>query len=496
MCADDAIDAVGILELISSLVDKSMLRLDETSPSMRVVLPETIRQFAMDKLIGLPELPALRDRHAAWFAALDGPLVVGPWELTRSERFALGRADQDNLAVALDWATGTGGADALRVIRILAGLHPELREPADFGNRIRAALSAAPDAPASLRAVALARLGWEILETDPGRSDAAIEASMQALALARECGDLRTMAEVAMWSGFTARDSAQATEIGREAVAAADATGDTELAVYVRLEVVKLSEVDACEVLLEDADRLARRDGLDGYRAAIAYWIAQLASHRGDEALALRSMDEALAFDAAAPTADRWGSRTWGAIVLADQGHFVEAEALLADALHLLGRVPTGLHESETRAGCAHLARLRGDAAAARTEADAALGPRRPYLRWTDGLALLALASADRLDGEPATAVSSLLPILVDSGRVTDVAAQAMEELAACLADLGQPDDAARALATADDWRRAERAPLPPGRRPPVEHLRAQLDPAAPMTHEQLLELARVAAVL
>ena len=260
--AGDPIEAFDVIELVGSLVDKSLVTVDESVPfSRRLLLPETIRQFATDRLVDRPELATLRDRHAAWFGSMSAPLGIGPWVHTRLERGVLAQADEENLAAALDWATGTGNDDALRVITVYAHLHPQLREPKDFGDRIQAALDATPNAAPGLRAVSLVRLAWDRTERDPDNA-VALEDCEQALHLARASGDPRVLAEVAMWAGFmlTGDDGAL------EAVAAADASGDPELAVQSRTEVVKFCGLTTGTLLLQDAERLAQHHGLDGYR--------------------------------------------------------------------------------------------------------------------------------------------------------------------------------------------------------------------------------------
>ena len=111
--------------------------------------------------------------------------------------------------------------DALRVITVFAHLHPELREPEGFGDRIRAALDATPTSAPGLRAVSLVRPAWACTERDPD-STVALEDCEQALQLTRESGDPRVLAEVAMWAGFMLTGS----DAALEAVAAADASGD------------------------------------------------------------------------------------------------------------------------------------------------------------------------------------------------------------------------------------------------------------------------------
>ena len=54
------------VDAIASLVDKSLLR----RTGDRYWMLETIREFAAERLEGLPDASELRDRHAAWFVAL------------------------------------------------------------------------------------------------------------------------------------------------------------------------------------------------------------------------------------------------------------------------------------------------------------------------------------------------------------------------------------------------------------------------------------------
>ena len=282
VCSGDPIDPFEVVDLVESLVDKSLLNLDDSLPiSVRVRLPETIRQFATDRLLDRSELPALRDRHAAWFGSLAVPLAIGPWPRSRAERGELARADQENLHRVLDWATATGSTDALRVITILSTLHPEIRPPDQLGTRVRAALDATPDVPPSLRAIALVRLAWDVIENfGDERLPEATEISEQALAIARDTGDPRTLAEVAMWGGFV-QDS---TPIGLEGVAAADATGDATFATYLRLEAVRFCDYDTCTTLLRDAQRLVDLHHIDEYRATIALSIVETVARSGDAA--------------------------------------------------------------------------------------------------------------------------------------------------------------------------------------------------------------------
>ena len=52
---------------IASLVDKSLVRVEEDRVDARYGMFETIREFALDRLVESGEQPTLRSAHAAFF---------------------------------------------------------------------------------------------------------------------------------------------------------------------------------------------------------------------------------------------------------------------------------------------------------------------------------------------------------------------------------------------------------------------------------------------
>ncbi len=113
-CTLDAAEEIcgADLDAIASLVDKSLLR----RTGDRYWMLETIREFAAEQLGELPDVDALRDRHAAWFIALGER--AQPELRARGGRDWLDRlaAEHANLGSALDRLFERGDADgALRL---------------------------------------------------------------------------------------------------------------------------------------------------------------------------------------------------------------------------------------------------------------------------------------------------------------------------------------------------------------------------------------------
>jgi predicted ATPase/DNA-binding SARP family transcriptional activator len=99
-----------VLDLLSALVDKSLLQLvDADEPRYRML--ETIREFGVERLAEREELGAARRAHATYFRDLgeeaDGHVRTGeqlPWIRHL-------RAERDNCSAALRFAIDTGDAD-------------------------------------------------------------------------------------------------------------------------------------------------------------------------------------------------------------------------------------------------------------------------------------------------------------------------------------------------------------------------------------------------
>lgn len=69
VCADDGIESWEILDLLSSLVDKSLILSDPTDAGMRFRMLEVVRQYCDEKLREADETDVFQSRHARHFLA-------------------------------------------------------------------------------------------------------------------------------------------------------------------------------------------------------------------------------------------------------------------------------------------------------------------------------------------------------------------------------------------------------------------------------------------
>ena len=80
VCPGEGIDRYDVLDLVTGLVDKSLVITDEQSSETRYRLLEAVRQYAAVRLAEAGEVDGLRDRQLAYYLALAQaaePQVVG-----------------------------------------------------------------------------------------------------------------------------------------------------------------------------------------------------------------------------------------------------------------------------------------------------------------------------------------------------------------------------------------------------------------------------------
>ena len=100
-----------VLDLLDSLVNKSLVQAEEADGEVRYGLLETVRQYGQERLAAAGGAERLRDRHLAWYLALAeeaAPHLVGAEQVTWLDRL---EAEHDNLRAALRWARERGAAE-------------------------------------------------------------------------------------------------------------------------------------------------------------------------------------------------------------------------------------------------------------------------------------------------------------------------------------------------------------------------------------------------
>jgi len=123
VCADGARAAESVADLLSSLVDKSLLNLTLDEDRSRYSMLESVRAFASKKLVDADEFTRMARAHAAWLAAVaDRGDGLYP-QIPRSRWLSEFGPEIDNARAALEWSLNAGtDEDALLGARIVGGL--------------------------------------------------------------------------------------------------------------------------------------------------------------------------------------------------------------------------------------------------------------------------------------------------------------------------------------------------------------------------------------
>lgn len=166
VCAGSGIHAADVLDLLTALVDQSLVRYraaDQASDEGgRYNLLITIRHCASERLRQSDDAASVRDRHRDYFLELAETIKAKLRDPDQIRWFNLLEAEHDNLRAALEWCRTQN--DAEKEVRLAAALcrfwdtYGHLREGRAH---IEAAISGMPSSlPHALRTLALVHAGW------------------------------------------------------------------------------------------------------------------------------------------------------------------------------------------------------------------------------------------------------------------------------------------------------------------------------------------------
>lgn len=201
---------LDVLNLLTQLINKSLVAVEENENGSRYRLLETVRQYARDKLLESGEAEQVRNVHLEYyvrFAEIAGPQMDGPEVL---EWIPVIDAEHDNLRTAFEWGLDHDIEAALRVVGELAYFwfrHGHGAEGIQWAN---AALEKADQLPQEtdpnaqlrqkrVRANALQALSF--LAYSQGDNLNAFRAADQCILLARELNEKRLLAVALGFSG-------------------------------------------------------------------------------------------------------------------------------------------------------------------------------------------------------------------------------------------------------------------------------------------------------
>jgi predicted ATPase/class 3 adenylate cyclase/DNA-binding CsgD family transcriptional regulator len=277
VCADELLEPVAILDLLTSLVDKSLVVAEDRGGAVRYRLLETVRQYALERLLDVGEAAGARDRHRD--AMLELAEAIAPQLHTPRQRELLDVLDGEaaNLTAALDHAVATDGERALR-LSVALTFWWRLRGLLRAGERgFCRALEAADPTPSSLRAYGLWGAGY--LAGFLGDFAAAFARSEEARAVAEEVGDQAALARALGGQGSmrVLRDPADGRQHLERVYRLAQASGAHWDVMYAKLNIafshIFCGHWDEGETELEEALPLIEQ--MNSHEGRAWYWLAK-----------------------------------------------------------------------------------------------------------------------------------------------------------------------------------------------------------------------------
>ena len=339
---------VEAMDGLSGLVNKSLVNVEEKEGESRYRYLETIRQYAMEKLVESGDAADARTRHLNHFLDVSrraeekfGTAQRGMWV----DRLEL---EHDNLRSGLGWALESDPESALQMVCSLAGFWLSRRHMTEGCNWCQTAIS---------RAEALSRAGTNIDQTrvraysalamlfiNHGEHQAGQVAARQAVALARQLDDPLQLARALHFLGMSAAfsgDETLAFDSLRESEALCrkfgykdELAGVLQSLAYVTIEIYGPQAEEQVQSYLEetlalsqgsvDPDAAVRTEGI----------LARLALFRGDLQEARKHADLMLGLHRAmGDQLSVTGHQTSMAHVARQIGNYQEALALYRETL-------------------------------------------------------------------------------------------------------------------------------------------------------------------
>ena len=245
VCAGDGIETFDVLDLLTRLVDKSLVVVDESDEAnARYRLLETIRQYARDKLLDSGDISAMRDRHLDYFLQFADEAYAQFLSARDVEWRRRVKADEDNVRAAMEWGLDHQPEAALRLSGELSvywgrlGYASEGCRWLEAGLERVAALPPVADGEAAReRRINRARglLGLATSKTMLGEMAAAKRYAEESLPLWRELGIQREQGYALLTIGLSEQfsgDAATALAALKEGIAIARAVRDPRLLAY------------------------------------------------------------------------------------------------------------------------------------------------------------------------------------------------------------------------------------------------------------------------
>ncbi|MGE5377369.1 MAG: adenylate/guanylate cyclase domain-containing protein [Bacteroidota bacterium] len=298
------VNRFDVLDLLTRLVDKSLIFMEETAVGIRYHRLETIRQYSRERFFETDEVEKVLDRHLAYsveFAELVDEKLKGSDQVEWQSRMA---AEQDNLRAALDWGLNRDPDSALRIVGAANLFWTASGYSAEGFRWTQKALEQVDQSPLSAGTTAEQRLisraralrGLTRLYLSLGDNVNAKQAAEESVALYRQSQDRRGLAFALVVLAYPLeflglRQEAEAAL--HESYSLAQNEGDVygvcrSLNRLARVIVQLYHDPDLAQQYVEESLRLAREAGLRSQEAQASEILGFIAIQRNDSPVRCR----------------------------------------------------------------------------------------------------------------------------------------------------------------------------------------------------------------
>ncbi|OBI63235.1 transcriptional regulator [Mycobacterium sp. E796] len=371
----DPAEQLQILDRLAQLVDKSLVVAENAGDRTRFRLLDTVRHYAMAKLIESGEADEVHARHRDYYAAL-AALLDSPADPDHQRRIEQVEIEIDNLRAAFAWSRDNGEIE--RALELTSSLQPLWQTRGRIQEGLAWFDATLPEDNAGISAVVRGRALADKAALDASRSIGDnLEQAQQAVAIAREIDDPALLARALTACGAIASYSADAARpYLAEAIGIARTLDDQwrliQILTWQANGAFYAGDPVAAEATSREGCELAASIG-DRFHARSCHWTLGLAHMmKGELVKAVEQFGEVTAdADAAHDVLFRWGARLSLGLVLSFQGE-VEAAAAAARASLEAASDLWPYNEGFSYAVLATAALAAGDVAAATAATEAA----------------------------------------------------------------------------------------------------------------------------
>ncbi|HMS00636.1 MAG TPA: adenylate/guanylate cyclase domain-containing protein [Anaerolineales bacterium] len=355
--AESVVGADEALDGLAGLVNKSLVIVEEQDGKSRYRFLETIRQYAMEKLVESGEAVATRDRHLDFML---GVMQYSPTRMFGLESLELLNeieSEHDNLRIALEWAGENHPAKALKLAYSAGGFWTirDYNAEAQFWCSAILRKTESMSELEADRARLYSLLGWLYMTLGEHKKGRA--ASEQAIALGERHNDFHTIsrsyAVVGLASCFLGDFAAAlpAAEKGERIAREHDLIAELSfiLGSRAQLEFIASGDLPKARVSVLEASELVQKAGFIWASTFLDIGMGHIAAVMGDLETARA------AFGRSAETAKRLGNKRGALSSLSDFAHVLRQHVELDEALMIYKDVLPKWKDLGHRAAVAHV---------------------------------------------------------------------------------------------------------------------------------------------